>query len=68
MGRYKGPHKSSEIVKGITPDMYGHVVQVHSEQRKRGKFQDTLDALKKHALANKTTEINFLTPICPSLT
>ena len=28
---------------GDTPEMLGHVFQVHSEQCKRGQFQDTLD-------------------------
>ena len=40
--------------------MIGHVFQVHSEQRKRGQFQDTLDQLKICASTNYKKEIKHM--------
>ena len=45
---------------GDTPEMLGHVFQVHSEQRKRGQFQDTLDQLKIYTSTNYKKEIKHM--------
>ena len=45
---------------GDTPDMLGHVFQVHSEQRTRGQFQDTLDQLKIYASTNYKKEVKHM--------
>ena len=45
---------------GDTPDMLGHVFQVHSEQRTRGQFQDTMDQLKIYASTNYKKEIKHM--------
>ena len=58
---------------GDTPDMLGHVFQVHSEQRTRGQFQDTLDQLRIYASTNYKKEVKYMrklftdieTPIVP---
>ena len=43
-----------------TPEMLGHVFQVHSEQRNRGQFQDTLDQLKIYVSTNYKKEIKHM--------
>ena len=48
------------IFVGDTPKTLGHVFQVHSEQRKRGQFQDTLDQLKIYASTNYKKEIKHM--------
>ena len=45
---------------GDTPEMLGHVFQVHSEQRNRGQFQDTLDQLKIYASTNYKKEVKHM--------
>ena len=47
--------------KGETPGMNGHVFQTHVKQKKRGQFQDTLDALKVYASTTYHKDINHLT-------
>ena len=53
--------------KGETPAMNGHVFQVHAEQKKRGQFQDTLDALKVYASTAYRKDINHLTRLFSEL-
>ena len=65
-GKYNGGKKKqsedNRKIKfiGDTPDMLGHVFQVHSEQRTRGQFQDTMDQLKIYASTNYKKEIKHM--------
>ena len=52
-------NRKSKFV-GETPEMLGHVFQVHSEQRTRGQFQDTMDQLKIYASTNYKKEIKHM--------
>ena len=45
-GQKKG---SGSFFKGLTSEMNGHVFQVHSEQSKKGQFEDTMTALEIYA-------------------
>ena len=48
---------------GDTKDMNGHVFQIHSEQRKKNQFNDTMDALKTYASQKYVKHIDYLTPL-----
>ena len=43
--------------------MHGNVFQLHTERKKRGQFQDTLDALKALASTEYKKEIRYLDPL-----
>ena len=43
--------------------MNGNVFQTHSEQRKRGQFQDTMDALKVYSSTIYKKDIRYLNPL-----
>jgi hypothetical protein len=53
--------------KGETTGMNGNVFQTHAEQRKRGQFQDTLDALRIFASTAYRKDIHFLTRLFTDL-
>ena len=63
----KAPRTSNRDItqfQGETEEMNGHVFQIHSEQKKKGQFQDTIDALKVYAsLKYYTRDIKFITPL-----
>ena len=49
--------------KGETKEMNGNVFQTHSEQKKRGQFQDTMDALKVYSSTGYKKDIKYLNPL-----
>ena len=51
------------LFKGETKEMNGNVFQTHSEQRKRGQFQDTMDALKVYSSTIYKKDIRYLNPL-----
>jgi hypothetical protein len=59
-GNNRNNHNNSGF-QGETAELKGKVFQVHSEQRKRGQFQDTLSALKVYASTVYRKDINSLT-------
>ena len=60
-------HKSSITQRaafvGDTKDMNGHVFQIHSEQRKKNQFNDTMDVLKTYTSQKYVKHIDYLTPL-----
>ena len=44
-------------------DMSGHVFQTHFKRRKRGQFQDTLDALEVYSSTIYKKDIKYLNPL-----
>ena len=55
------------VFKGETTDMNGNVFQTHAEQKKRGQFQDTMDALKVYSSTTFRKDINHLTKLFTEL-
>lgn len=49
--------------KGETKEMNGNVFQTHSEQRKRGQYQDTMNALKVYSSTIYKKDIKYLNPL-----
>ena len=63
-GGGKPSYRSKESdYRGETPGMGGHVFQCHSEQKKRGQFENTLGASKTCASKKYVSHIDYLTPI-----
>jgi hypothetical protein len=60
-------NQRNNVFKGETPGMGGHVFQIHSEQTKRGQFQDTLDALKVYSSTTFRKEITSLNKLFTQL-
>lgn len=58
----------TNVFRGNVTSMNGHVFQLHSERRKKGQFQDTLDALKTLAATEFKSEIRYLEPLFRELT
>ena len=58
---------NTSIFKGETTDMNGNVFQTHAEQKKRGQFQDTMDALKVYSSTTFRKDINHLTKLFTEL-
>lgn len=58
------------VFKGENAALDGNVFQVHSEQRRRGQFNDTLDALKVFASTKYVNHIKLSPPTItrPTLT
>ena len=56
-------NKGINLFKGETIGMNDNVFQIHSEQKKKGQFQETMDALKVYASTTYKKDINFLTPL-----
>ena len=48
-------------------EMNGNIFQIHSEQQKKGQFQETMDALKVYASITYKKDINYLTPLFTNL-
>ena len=64
IGKNKTAYRNEQNnFRGATPGMQGHVFQVHSEQRKSGQFDDTMNALKTFASNKYVQHIDYLTPI-----
>ena len=53
--------------KGETAEMNSNVFQTHAEQKKRGQFQDTMDALKVYSSTTFRKDINHLTKLFTEL-
>ena len=51
------------ICKGDMTELNGRVFKIHSEQRKKGQFDDTLDTLKIYVSSKYVKYIQYLTPI-----
>ena len=66
---YKTSIIQKEAFHGDTRNLNGHVFQIHSEQRKRNQFNDTMDALKLFASQKYVKHINYLMPlfVAPSI-
>ena len=62
-GYKKSNNTRGVFFKGETKEMGGHVFQTHSEQRKRGQFQDTMDALKIYLSTIYKSDIKYLNPL-----
>ena len=68
-GRNKGKGKqqktqsSTSTFRGEVPEMNGRVFQVHSEQRKKGQFEETLRALELYASKNHKPDTEYLIPL-----
>ena len=63
-GSYQKQNNTRGVLfKGETKEMNGNVFQTHSEQRKRGQFQDTMDALKVYASTVYKKDIRYLNPL-----
>ena len=52
---------------GNTKEMNSQVFQIHTEQRKKGQFQDTMDQLLTYAATNYAKEIKHLKTIFTNL-
>lgn len=59
---------NSSVFKGNVTGMNSHVFQLHSERRKKGQFQETMDALKTLASTEFKQEIRYLEPLFRELT
>lgn len=59
---------STNTFKGNATGMNGNVFQLHSERRKKGQLQETLDALKTLASTEFKQEIRYLEPFFQELT
>ena len=63
-GGYRKPNNARGVFfKGETKEMNGNVFQTHSEQKKRGQFQDTMDALKVYSSTVYKKDIRYLNPL-----
>lgn len=62
----KGVSNTSSF-KGDVPEMYGKVFQVHSEQRKKGQFEDSLRALELYASKYHKSDAEHLIPLFKEL-
>ena len=60
-------YRTTPTFKGETPGMNGNVFEIHSEQRKKGQFQESMDALKVYASTTYKKDIQFLTPMFTNL-
>ena len=54
-----GKQSKRQIFTGNTKGMNSQVFQLHTEQRKKGQFQDTMDQLLTYAATNYAKEINI---------
>ena len=66
-GRQHVRHNTQNTFKGDTPGMGSNVFQIHSEQKTRGQFQDTLEALKVYSSTTFRKEITSLTRLFTEL-
>ena len=61
--RRQNMRTSTSIFKGDVELMNGNVFQLHTECKKRGQFQDTLDALNALASTEYKKEVRYLDPL-----
>ena len=54
--------KKTTTFKGEITEMNGPVFETHREKIKRGRFQDTLNIIKKYSSTNFKQDIIYLTP------
>ena len=66
-GRNKGGKVSAQVFKGGVPDMEGKVFQVHSEQKQKGQFEETLRALELYASKHHKADVEALVPLFKNL-
>ena len=57
----------SNQFKGMTTEMNGHVFQVHSEQKRKGQFEETLRALELYASKIYKNDMVHLTALFKDL-
>ena len=53
--------------KGEVEKMQGNVFQLHTERKKRGQFQDTIDAMKVLSSTEYKTEVYYMEPLFRAL-